>query len=346
MEFMWYILPFLRPKYESARRFRGKVGWNKLLVGKADTLHSVSFKSSNWIELKGFEMLCGDFSYKITYTITKGQGVMGKRVAKGRSFVRAASLLNPIQKITFTTPKRLEPSQWFTVNVVIDIHEYDTHLITSTGSDGVSLVESDCGVVIEFSAGLESCAQTTTKCGQIAGILFSRLSPQDEEFFTQEKLRRRSRASVSSQIESATGSDDEIDLPVILKGERKDGTIAVETVTNEPIATEKTTGEKSEACAAYPISPAVEPSAPAVATNENFNPIQRYIPDATDVPKSQYTVDSPLFNPQTTQKPILISQRPSAAASVAPLQPTVPSLTPTIRTEDILRHYMHPYDRK
>ena len=348
LEFFWFVLPFLRPKYESARRFRGKVGWNKMLVNKSETLHSLSFKSSNWIELKGFEMLCGDFSYKITYTITKGRGVMGKRVTKGNSFVRSASLLNPAQKVTFGTSKRLEPCQWYTINVVIDIHEYDMNLVTSSGSDGVPLVETDCGVVIEYSAGLESCAQTTTKFGQIAGILFSRLSPQDEEFYAQERLRRRSRASVPSQVESAAGSDDEVDLPVQLRGEKNDNNHRVVNLgdaTNELIVTEKTTEERSEACVMYPISPPVQPSDPVKASIENVNPIQNPI----NIPKPQSHIHqgNPLFFSQLpVQKPVLISQRPSIAPSVAPLGPTVPSLTPTMRTEDILRQYMHPYDRK
>ena len=312
-----------------------------MLVGKSETLHSLSFKSSNWIELKGFEMLCGDFSYKITYTVTRGQGVMGKRVAKGSGFVKSASLLNPIQKVKFTTAKRLEPSQWYTINVVMDIHEYDMNLITSSGSDGVSMVETDCGVVIEYCAGLESCERTTTKSGQIAGILFSRLSQQDELFYTQEKLRRRSRASVSSQVESAVGSEDEIELPVVLKGMAPPSEMTM----IEPLVNEKLNEGQIEACAVYPVSPAVHPSSPLKVNDENLHNMS----NSDNIPNAQTGVQQggPFFYMQhPVLKPLLISQRPSVAPSVLSLQPTVQSLTPVMRTEDILKHYMHPYDRK
>ena len=338
----------MRPQHESARRFRGKIGWNKMLVGKSETLHSLSFKSTNWIELKGFEMLCGDFSYKITYTVTKGQGVMGKRIVKGSSFVKSASLLNPIQKVKFITAKRLEPSQWYTINVVLDIHEYDMNLITSTGSDGVPVVETNCGVVIEYSAGLESCAQTTTKSGQIAGILFSPLSPQDEAFYAQERLRRRSRASVSSQIESAAGSEDEIEYPAVLQG-GNDILSAPDASPNEPVSTQKPNEEQPDVSAMYPPSPPIQASAPLMVNNENSNSVNAAIPSTSNVHNPQFSMQqggSLFFVQHPAHKPALISQRPSVAPSVAPLQPTVQSLTPMMRTEDILKHYMHPYDRR
>lgn len=346
---MWLILPFLKPKHETARRFQGKVGWNQLLVSKSDTLHSISFKSTNWIELKGFEMLCGDFSYKITYTITKGQGVMGRRVTKGTSFVRAGSLLNPVHKVTFTVPKRLEPSQWYTINVVMDIHEYDMHLITSTGTDGVPFVETDCGIVIEYRAGLESGSHTTNKSGQIAGILFSQLRPEDEHFFTQEKLRRRSRSTVSSQIESAVGSDGEVDLPEVLKGESV--TATDDTKRGKDGSTDQQgvslPNQALEMVAQYPISPAVQTLVPQLDTNridENSTPqVKSYVNQAPILLSS----DPSFFNRdgQPIQKP-LISQRPSHVQESGLLQPTVNTLTPVMRTEDILRNYMHTYDRK
>jgi hypothetical protein len=344
---MWRILPFLKPKYENARRFVGKVGWNKLLVGKSETLHSVSFKSSNWVELKGFEMLRGDFSYKLTYTITKGQGVMGKRVAKGSSFVRSGSLLNPLQKVTFTASKRLEPSQWYTINVVLDIHEYDMNLITSMGSDGVSQLETDSGVIIEYSAGLESCALTTSKSGQIAGILFSRFEQEDERLYSEERLRRRSRTSASSQCESSVGSEDEADIPKILtSGVEKP--LINETADNDKVSlplSEQVAESRSDACAVYPVSPEVQQAIP-IQRDENIAPSVS-ISTNIDTTKQEYSQGSigagiTFFGSAYPQRPLLI--RPQGGNSI--LQPTMTSLTPTMRTEDLLRQYMHPYTRK
>jgi hypothetical protein len=339
----------MKPKYENARRFTGKIGWNKLLVSKSETLHSVSFKSSNWIELKGFEMLRGDFSYKLTYTITKGQGVMGKRITKGSNFVRSGSLLNPLQKVIFTTSKILEPSQWYTINVVLDIHEYDMNLITSMGSDGVLQIETDSGVLIQYGAGLESCPLTTSKSGQIAGILFSRIRPEDERLYTEERLRRRSRASALSQCESSVGSDDDVDLPNILKrGGAKPLVNEIEGINKAPTPPpEQAVDSRSDACAIYPISPDMQPVAPSIRRDENIEPS---VPMTTniEIPKQGYSQAMgprmSFFGSLNPQPPLLITQRPQGGGLIP--QPTVTSLTPTMRTEDILRHYMHSYDRK
>jgi hypothetical protein len=371
---MWFILPFLKPSYEVARRFRGKVAWNGLLIEKSETLHSLSFKTSNWVELKGFEMLCGDFSFKITYTLTKGQGVMGKRITRGTDYIKTGALITPIKQVKFLKSKRLEPNTWYTINIVICIHEYDMNLITSLGSGGIKTVETDCGVVVEYCPGLESCSKTNSDSGQIVGILFSRIHPDDEQFYNEERQRRKSSASTHSVQDSAVGSDHEIDiLPYPLRQSRTEDAKNVDPKA-EQSSVQVTTIQQAEAeqkleppqeyqptPSQYPVSPPVVPTnidlgRPALVSSSSGMSVDRSRENSNirqptpvlfqqpamfqDVLKSQSFLQIP---PVSNSRPALVSNNQSSAMihpnSSQRYDPN------SMRTEDILKQYMYPHNR-
>jgi len=352
------LMPFMRPSFEVARRFKGKIAWNGLLIEKCETLHSMSFKTSNWIEMKGFEMLCGDFSYKITYTLTKGQGVMGKRITKGTDYVKTGALITPIKRVKFMTSKRLEPNTWYTINVVICIHEYDMNLITSQGSGGISTVETDCGVVVQYQPGLESCSKTNSSTGQLVGILFSRVHPDDERFYTQERLRRRSSASTNSIQDSAVGSDiGDLELPSPLRRPtaKEEDVPSSSNIEPTPISS-----NLPDIASEYPVSPPVVPTTiehvrPALIRSSSVNKAQE-----TPAPASLQQSTPMLFQQPTMfhetlksqaflQPPSTIQQRPvliSANTRAGSFGSGVMQADPPMRTEDILKQYMNPYNRQ
>jgi hypothetical protein len=191
VEALWVIFPCLQPQSHIARRFRGKVAWNGLVITKHDTLHSISFKVNHWIDLIGFEMLTGDFSFKLTYTVTRGLGVMGNVASKGTGYVGRGDILSPTKIIRLQNTRRIEPDTWYTINVLVNIHEYEMQLISSCGSEGHSVVYTDNGIVVHYAAGQESSSRTNLSSGQIPGIVYTRLHPEDEKFYDENKGRRR-----------------------------------------------------------------------------------------------------------------------------------------------------------
>lgn len=209
VDFLAKFVAFFRPRHEVARRFRGRIGWNGFEVNKEELLHSISFKGNTWLELTGFEMLAGDTSFRIGYTITKGQGVLGSLLSQGTGFVPRGNILHPSTIIRLTSSKRLEPDCWYCINVIVEIHEYEMVLITSTGCDGSSVVETESGVTIEYSNGLESCTKTNTRSGLIAGIVFHRIDPDEEAYLRSHPSShtRRSSASVASQPPTNAAND-------------------------------------------------------------------------------------------------------------------------------------------
>lgn len=185
------MVPLFRPKCEIARRFVGRVAWNGLEISKEELIHSIAFKSSRWIDLAGFEMLCGDYSFRIRYTVTKGQGVLGRLRMNGGSYIPVGDILQPSKLVKLGCKCRIEPEEWYSINVIISMHEYEMVLVTSGGSDGRTEIQTETGVRITFSTGLESCAKTGLTSGQIAGIAFYRLDSDEEEF-----LNRCSEANI------------------------------------------------------------------------------------------------------------------------------------------------------
>ena len=209
LEYIRCFIPFMRPRLEIARRFFGRIDWNGMEIGKEEVVHSIAFKSDRWIDLVGFEMLCGDNSFRITYTITKGQGVLGKLVVKGSSYIPVGDILHPSKLVRLSSIRRLEPEVWYSVNIIINIHEYDMALVTSGGSDGRPVIETDTGVTITYNSGLESCAKTNLDSGQIAGVVFNRIDSQEEEFLdsfsprsTERKVNVLAREEASSEVQT------------------------------------------------------------------------------------------------------------------------------------------------
>jgi hypothetical protein len=125
-------------------------------------------------------MLRGDGSFRVSFTITRGQGVLGELLTKGSGFVRCGDLLHPSRTIKLKSPIRIEPNKWYCINVIIEIHEYEMYMTSSSGTDGIPTVRTDSGVVIEYRQGLESCSRTNIDSGQIAGISYFRLDPAEE----------------------------------------------------------------------------------------------------------------------------------------------------------------------
>lgn len=164
-------------------------------------VHSIAFKSTHWIDMKGFEMLCGDNSFRITYTVTKGQGVLGRLVVNSRSFIPSGNILQPSKLVRLRSKIRIEPETWYSINIIINIHEYEMTVTTSGGCDGRQVIETDSGVIITYSSGLESCPKTNLNTGQIAGIVFYRIDPEEEEFLKTTSVSAiiDRRASVSTQ---------------------------------------------------------------------------------------------------------------------------------------------------
>ena len=201
MESLWSFLPFLRPRPEVARRFVGRIAWNDLQLNKQEIIHSLAFRSDKWIDLMGFEMLRSDTSYRITYTVTKGQGVLGKLLMKGTGFVSVGDVLHPSRLVKLKSKVRIEPDCWYCINVVIEIHEYEMFVTTSSGTDGRTTIQSDSGVIIEYRPGLESCAKTTATEGQIAGIAFFRLDPREEAHLSQSTIMSKS-SSIAATLSS------------------------------------------------------------------------------------------------------------------------------------------------
>ena len=145
-------------------------------------LHSIAFRADSWIDMVGFEMLRGENSYQISYTITKGQGVLGKVIRKGSAFISLGDILHPSRQIRLRSPLRIEPDIWYCINIIIEIHEYEMYVLTSSGTDGRSVIATDSGVTIEYATGLDSSEKTTVLAGQIGGISFYRIDRQEEEF--------------------------------------------------------------------------------------------------------------------------------------------------------------------
>ena len=151
-------------------------------VSKQEMMHSLAFRSDRWIDMVGFEMLRGDVSFRINYTITRGQGVMGKTICKGSGFVPIGNILHPSRHVRFRSPLRLESDTWHCINVMIEIHEYELNIPCTRGTNGSDAVRTDSGVRIQYATGLESCPKTNISTGQIAGIVFYCLVPEEEEF--------------------------------------------------------------------------------------------------------------------------------------------------------------------
>jgi hypothetical protein len=212
---MWKIVPYLRPRAEVARRFCGRIDWNGLLLNKQEMLHSIAFKSNRWIDLVGFEMLRGGTSYRISYTITKGQGVLGKMLCKGCGYVPIGDILRPSCQLKLRSPLRIEPEMWYCVNVIIEIHEYEMYLTTSGGTDGRTQIDTDCGVRIEYMVGLESNDKTTTVSGQIAGVSFNKLDPEEEVFLLICGGHRDPRPNLDVSTKDASTGDSAAILPNI-----------------------------------------------------------------------------------------------------------------------------------
>lgn len=181
-EVIWKVLPFTRRKPDVARRFFGRIDWNGLTVNKREMLHSIAFKSNRWIDMVGFEMLRGESSFQISYTITKGHGVLGKVIRKGTAFVPLGDMLHPSRQIKLRSPLRIEPEVWYCINIIIEIHEYEMYVSTSSGTDGRAMIETDSDVRIEYAAGLDSSDKTSLSSGQIAGISFYCIDSREEEF--------------------------------------------------------------------------------------------------------------------------------------------------------------------
>ena len=218
LEFLRMIIPFLRPRSEIARRFGGRISWNELEINKQEVIHSISFKTSNWVELVGFEMLSCESSFKISFTITRGQGVLGKLVTKGRGYIPRGDILHPSVVIKLPSRKRIQPNTWYCINVIVDIHEYEMVLVTSGGNEGMTRVESDSGVVVDFGPGLESCKKTDQKSGQIAGVVFHRIFPDEEEYLASMPLKNGRRPSLSGDSQRDSWGDDDTksaDIPEV-----------------------------------------------------------------------------------------------------------------------------------
>ncbi len=201
IEYLWRAFPFLRPRPEIARRFVGRIGWNCLELSKQDVIHSLAFRSDKWVDLMGFEMLRSDTSFRITFTVTKGRGVLGKLLTKGTGFVSAGDVLHPSRLVKLKSKVRIEPDCWYCINVVIEIHEYEMFVTTSSGTDGRAAIQTDSGVVIDYRPGLESCAKTTATEGQIAGIAFFRLENREEEHLVQSKMISKN-SSIAATLSS------------------------------------------------------------------------------------------------------------------------------------------------
>ena len=192
----------LRSKPDVARRFTGRIDWNGLKVNKQEMMHSLSFRSNRWIDVVGFEMLRGDASFRLTYTITKGQGVLGNAIGRGSGFVPIGDILHPSRCIRMRSPIRVEPHTWYCVNVIIEIHEYEMYVTSSRGTNGRAIVHTDTGVEIEYANGLESCQKTNISSGQIAGIVFYCIDPSEEDF-----LRSRPLRLSSAEVETSHQKD-------------------------------------------------------------------------------------------------------------------------------------------
>ena len=179
---LWKIVPAMRPRVEFARRFTGQLAWSSLDLNKTDVLHSVSFSTSHYVDMVGFEMLTSSASYRIRYTVTQGTGVLGKLVARGRAFVSSSNILSPTKLVKFGKLRRLYPHTLYSIHVLIDIDEFSTSLVTTGGTAGVSLVETGSGVVVHYGNALESCEKTTVHMGQISGIAFWRIDHREEQY--------------------------------------------------------------------------------------------------------------------------------------------------------------------
>lgn len=212
LEIMWRVFPFTRPHPESARRFVGRISWNGLRINKQEMMHSLAFRSSNWIDLIGFEMLSSDQSFQMTFTITKGQGVLGRIVSKGRAFVPPGNILHPSRVIRLRSPQRLQPNSWYCINAILEIHEYEMYLTTSAGTEGLASVTTDGGVRIDYAPGLESCPRTNIRSGQIAGIVLRRIDPNEEDFLVQEGSEPVQSCGSTCSVREASAGDS---MPVL-----------------------------------------------------------------------------------------------------------------------------------
>ena len=185
-------------------------------IYKQELLHSIAFRFDTWVELVGFEMLTSDSSFKLNFTLTNSQGVLGPVISKGAGFVPRGNILQPSAVVKLPGFKRLEPNQWYSINVMVHIHEYEMLLVTSAGSDGVTTIETESGVRVEFANGLESSKKTSTKGGLISGLVFHRIDHAEEAFLRRESgtAQRVSVSTFSNRLSSETDEMSDVPCPL------------------------------------------------------------------------------------------------------------------------------------
>lgn len=182
---MWAVAKSYRPPMELARRFSGKLYWNSLELNRTEVLHSVSFKTSHYVDMAGFEMLTGECYYRLKYTVTRGQGVLGKLLTKGKVFVPRSDILMPTKFVQFSSTKRIIPNEWHSIHVLVEMDKFDKSLVTTGGTGGLSVVKTDSGVTVTYGEALETCQRTSIDSGQIGGIAFYTIDPDEAKFLAE-----------------------------------------------------------------------------------------------------------------------------------------------------------------
>ena len=147
-----------------------------------EVLHSLSFRVSHYVDIVGFEMLTSDGSCRIKYTFTKGTGVLGKLIAKGKLFIPISDILTPTKLVRFASKKRLCPGEWYSIHVLIHIDSFNTSITTTGGCGGQTVVATESGVTVSYGEALETCSRTGVDSGQIGGIAFCRINAEEEAF--------------------------------------------------------------------------------------------------------------------------------------------------------------------